>query len=392
MAGLTANGLVIRTQPELVAKLNAALAAAFPGINLDEGPEHQFVNLLAEELAIAWETLQAIYGAAFGNGDGLLLDLFSAITGTLRRSATKSRTPIGGATVNLNAGVTLPAGKVVAVLGVPDAQFQTVAAVTNSGGAATDIPVILEAVKAGPVPAPAVTLTQIVTPFPGWNSVTNSADAIKGRLVADDVELNATRIVELAARGSKSYGAIRAAVAKVANVLSVFVIGNETSVPVGSRPPKSFETLVWDNGAAVDNDVAQAIYDKKPAGIQAYGTTNATAKDEALADFVLGFTRVALLRSYVACTIVLANGADPTGTQAQVKTVLQAKGSTYIVAQKAYESQLRQAILDAVAGVTAVTALTVDTIPVPVASSVTPTYSQIVRIASADVTTTIGAP
>jgi hypothetical protein len=385
-AGLTANGLVIRTQPEIEAKLRATLAAALPGINLDEGPEQQLVSILAEELAIAWETLQTLYGAAFGNGDGLLLDLFAAITGTLRRQATKSRTPVGGATVNLAPGTTLPKGKVAAVLGVPDAQFQLAADVTNGGGAPADVPAIFESVRSGPIAALAGTLTVIVTPFPGWNSVTNTLDAVPGKLIASDTELDATRIIELAGRGRRSYAAIRAAVESVANVLSAFVIGNETMATVAGRPPKSFETVVWDGGAgaATDADIAQSIYDSKPEGILAFGTTTANATTEGGAAFPIGFTRVTALRTFVAATVILAPGADPIGTFAQVAAALAAKGNAYIVAQTAYASQLVQSILDAVPGVVAVLSLTLGAAPSPTGASVVPLYSQIVRISTGD--------
>lgn len=382
-AGLSANGLIIRTQPEIEDKLRATLAAAFPGINLDEGPEQQFVSILAEELAIAWETLQAIYGAAFGGGDGLLLDLFAAITGTIRRQATRSR--IRTATVNLNAGVTLPAGKVASVLGVPDAQFRTTTAVTNASGSPADIPVVFESVQPGPVAAAAGTLTVIVTTFAGWNSVTNAVDADLGKLAADDAELDATRIIELAGRGRESYAAIRAEVTAVLGVLSAFMIGNETMGTVSGRPPKSFETLVWDNGGGAANaDVAQAIYDSKPAGIQAYGLTTANALTEFGTAFPISFTRVTALRTYVSATVVLAPGADPTGTFAQAAAALAAKGSAYIVAQTAYNSQLVQAILDDVPGVVAVIALTLGTAPSPVGGSVVPNYNSIIRISSGD--------
>jgi Baseplate J-like protein len=382
MAGLTSSGLVIRTQPELRDMIRATIAEALPGINLDEGPEQQFIEIVAEKIAENWEALQALYGAAFGQGDGLLLDLFAAITGTARREATKSRVT---ATVNLNAGVTLPRGKVASVAGDPNAQFATVADVTNTSGVAANVSVVLEAVKTGPIAALAGTLTVIVTPSSGWNSITNATDAEKGRLVADDIELAAARLVELAGRGKDSYAAIRAAVSKVAGVISVTVYGNETIGTVSGRPGKSIEVVVWDDGAAADDDIAQAIYDTKPAGISSFGVgSSGTAKTGLQEDFTIDFTRATVLRTYVAATVVLGAGASA----AQIKQALADRSALYVVAQLSYASQLVQAILDALSGVTAVTGLTVGTGSSPVTTLVTPTYAQIVRISTGDVAVT----
>ncbi|MEM9407164.1 MAG: hypothetical protein AAGA81_14090, partial [Acidobacteriota bacterium] len=109
---LTSSGLTVRTQPELEARLVTRLQGAFPGIDFSEGPEQQFVSIVAEELAIAWETLQEVYSSQTEEGaQGVLLEQRAALTGTRRRAATRT---LVAATVNLNAGVTLPAVSTVA--------------------------------------------------------------------------------------------------------------------------------------------------------------------------------------------------------------------------------------------------------------------------------------
>jgi hypothetical protein len=402
MAGLSANGLVIRTQPELQELLEATVRAAIPGIDLSQGPEQQIIGILSEELTLAWETLQAIYRAQGPEASGLALDQVAALTGTTRRAATASRVT---ASVTLAAGATLAAGKVAAVDGDPDAQFASVEAVTNSGASPAAFDVVFECLRTGPIAAPAGLLTVIVTASSGWTAITNATDATLGRDVAGDPELRTQRVVELAAGGLRTVDAIRANVARVDGVISVTVIENSTSVTDGAgRPGKSFEVIVWDGdpAAALDDEIAQAIYDTKPEGILSWGfgadaegvgpTDSGTAIDESGTAFVVGFTRATKLRVYVSLEAVLEDDAVA-GWEAQVKTAVSERADEYVVAERGYVSQLIAAILESedgvrvVPSVKAVTTITMEADdPTPDDASVAPTTRQIIRIASADVT------
>lgn len=387
MAGLTQNGLEIRTQPEIQALLEEALELAFPGANVRAGPLHQLVGILSEELALAWETLQAVYSAAYPEGaSGSLLDQVAALTGTRRRAATRSRVL---ATANLNAGTTLPAGSIAAVEGNPDAQFRTVEAVTNTDPSAANVDVVLEALRTGRVAAPALSLTVIVTPVSGWNSITNAASAELGLEQAEDDELRMQRVIELAGAGRRTLPSIRAALARVEGVRSVQVIENVTSVAdAAGRPPKSFEVVVWDGspGAADDDAVAQAIWDRKPEGIEVadMGGVTGYAETETGATVPVPFTRATELTVHVAATVVLAPGTGAAWVT-QARDVIEARAEEYAVGETAYASQLMCALLDEVPGIVAVTSLTLGTAPAPVGALVAADYDQVIRIAAADV-------
>lgn len=387
MAGLTDAGLEIRTQAEMQTLLEQALDAAFPGTNVRAGVIQSIIGILAEDSALAWEAIQAIYGAAYGDSaTGILLDQVCALTGTTRRAATYSRVT---ATVNLDAGVTLAAGKIAAVAGSPDAQFASVEAVTNSGGAPANVSVIFESLTTGPIAAPAGYLTAIVTPSAGWNSITNVASATLGETVETDAALRLRRVVELAGAGSGTLASIRAAVSRVTDVLSVTAYENTSSIVVDGRPAKSFEIVVYDVlGAASDAEIAQAIYDHKPAGIESYGVADAgaaTADDGTVV--TVDFTRATSLPTYVDAVIVLEPGADGPGVIALAQAAVEARGAAYAVGETAYASQLICALQDVV-GVRAVTSLTVGTIATPVTTSVAATYAQVIQINSTDVDVT----
>jgi uncharacterized phage protein gp47/JayE len=386
MAGLTAEGLEIRTQPEIQEILEEKLAIALPGANVRAGPLHQLVGILSEELALAWESLQAVYSGFSSDASGVLLDQIAELTGTTRRAATRSRVV---ASVNLNAGVTLAAGAIAAVDGDPDAQFRTIADATNGGGTPADVDVELESIATGPVAAPAGTLILIVTPASGWNSITNVADTELGLDIAGDADLRVQRRVELAGPGSRSLGAIRAQVAKVDDVLEVQVQENTSLVTDGDgRPGKSLEVIVWDGdpAGADDDEIAQAILDSKPDGILAHGVVESgTAIDDTGNEVVVAFSRATALRVYVNATVVLEAGVAA-GWEAQAQAAVAARGDEYVVGETAYASQLLCALLE-VPGIVAVTLLTLEPDdPSPDNALVDPAYDEIVRISTGDVT------
>jgi uncharacterized phage protein gp47/JayE len=384
MAGLTSNGLVIRLQPELQALLEAQMIAAFPGLNVRSGPIQQLIGILSEAHAIAWETLQAVYSNGYPDGaEGVFLDQLAALTGTQRRAATKSSVV---ATLNLDDGVTVPAGSLAAVDGNPQAQFTLLADVTNSTGITDDFDGNFECVETGAIAAPAGTLTQIVTPVTGWNSVTNANDAELGRDRAEDPELRLTRQIELAGSGQDSYAAIRAAVSKVVGVLSVQVVGNETlTTDIDGRPGKSVEAIIWDGASVADDDaVSQAIWDEKAAGISAYGATDSgTAVDETGADQTVDFTRGTELLIYVSPTVILKPGTGMDWAT-QIQAAVNARGLEYTVGSDAYASQLTATIQE-LPFIEAVTDLRLGTAPSPTGFSVPTTYRQIIRIPTTNV-------
>jgi uncharacterized phage protein gp47/JayE len=392
MAGLTETGLEIRTQAELQTLLENAVTDAIPGIDLSQGPEHQIIGILAEELAIAWEAIQALYAGLYPDtASGTALDQVAALTGTTRRAPTSSRVT---GTVTLAAFTTLPAGSVAAVNGDPDSQFQTTAAVENATAIETTVDVDLEAIETGPVAAPSGMLTLIVTPVTGWSAITNADAATLGEVVATDAELRTQRVTELAGAGSGTYAALRAQVARVDGVEEVNVYGNETlSTDADGRPGKSFEVVVWDGSpaAAADDAIAQAIWDHKPAGISAHGSVDGTATDADTAEAkTIEFTRATQLRVYVVLEVVLKTGTG-VGWGDEVIAAIVARALEYTVGAKSYASHLSCAVLDDVPGVEAVTSITLGIAPAPVGASVTADYDEIVRVATADVTVTEAA-
>ena len=83
----------------------------------------------------------------------------------------------------------------------------------------------------GPIPVPANSLTDILTPIAGWNSITNFQAGVTGRNTETDAELRARRAASLRVGGSATLEAIRARILQdVPGVTSVIMFENVTMV------------------------------------------------------------------------------------------------------------------------------------------------------------------
>jgi hypothetical protein len=289
---VTANGLQIPTVETLLQEVAEEQRANIdPNLNTTaDDPIGQVNGIFCSHLREAWEALAVAYnGFNPDAAEGFLLESLSALTGTKRKAATKSRF-VGARriTLNLDDGTEVPAGSVVAVAGRPDVRFVTTETAINTSGVVANVAVAAEAEVTGKVYANAGTLTVIATPVSGWNSVTNAQDAEVGEEEESETQLRQRRERELRATGSGTVDAIWADVLAievegVQTVLSASVLENVEDVidPATGLPAHSFEVVVYDGLAHVTpvNTIAQTIWDSKPAGIKPYGSTSGTAKD-----------------------------------------------------------------------------------------------------------------
>lgn len=134
---------------------------------------------------------------------------------------------------------------------------------------------IFDAVIAGATPVPVGTLTIIVTPISGWNSVDNLLIGQIGTDVETDVEFRLRRLNDLAAVNAATLDAIRSRISNdVEGVSQVIVLENRTDiVDSGGRPPHSFEAVVV---GGESQDIGEKIWEVKPAGIATHKNTDPT--------------------------------------------------------------------------------------------------------------------
>ena len=145
------------------------------------------------------------------------------------------------------------------------------------------------AVNLGAVIAPANTINNIDTPVAGWISVNNILAADIGKDIESDTALRLRRRRSVAIAGAGTVTAITANVLQVEGVTNTFVIENEsTGVDAHGRPGKSFETVVE---GGIDSDIGAVLWDRKPVGIETFGTTSQTVTDTAGKQQVVNFSR-----------------------------------------------------------------------------------------------------
>lgn len=350
--GITPQGFVIKRLEDILQGIGDKQRAAF-GSLLDTATETELGQLngtFASGLSECWELLEACYhGFDPDAAADYLLTVLAALTGTERRAAKKSEAEL---TLNIDDGVTVPAGSLVAHSARPDILFETLVDITNSSGITDDFPVDAECTLTGPTVAGAGTLTVIVNAIGGWNSVTNADDAIVGRNIDNDIILRQRREDQLALRGGSTLAAIKADLLDVSanealeDMRSVAVLENTTDGTVDSLPPHSFEVLVDDGDTpTIDDDIiAQIIWDGKPAGIATYGSASGTAIDDNGDSQTVNFSRVTLRPVYI--DIALTTTADfPVGGTDLVKEAIVASGAEYGIADLVIALHLRSQAL-----------------------------------------------
>lgn len=134
-----------------------------------------------------------------------------------------------------------------------------------------------QALTTGPTQAEAGTLTVIVNPVGGLDSVINMVDAVIGRDVETDNALRSRRATTLQSAGAGTPEAIRSRLLNLAGVIDAFVFENQTFVvdPDG-RPAKSFEAVV---SGGVEQEIIDLLWLVKPAGIATFGSVSGTTTD-----------------------------------------------------------------------------------------------------------------
>lgn len=154
--------------------------------------------------------------------------------------------------------------------------------------------------ETGPTVANAYTLTVIDTPISGLDSVRNVEDAILGRDLESDAAYRSRRATELQISRAGPVEAIRANILDLNDdetknpIDSVIVIENtELTTDAGGRPGKSFEAFVYERGLldTRDQEVAEAIFEAKPAGIETWGDISKTVTDSQGFSHTIKFSR-----------------------------------------------------------------------------------------------------
>jgi uncharacterized phage protein gp47/JayE len=146
---------------------------------------------------------------------------------------------------------------------------------------------VYTATKTGPVIVSIGALNEIVNKVNGLNSAVNYASGITGRSVESDTELR----MSLGGRQKQATAnevAIQNEILKVNGVEYARVYSNRDITEVDGRPPKSFEAVVVGGD---EQAIAELIFEKGPAGIQAFGNIVKDVVDSEGFHWGIGFSR-----------------------------------------------------------------------------------------------------
>lgn len=241
--------------------------------NLD--PDTQDGALLAVYAQANYDTNQATIATynAFSplTAQGVGLSSVVKINGIKRKSSSNSQVVVRvdgvvgtiiqggivGDDLNLGTQWALPASVTIPVAGFAD--------------------VTATSIVPGTVTAAAGSLTKILTPTLGWQTVTNAATAVPGLPVESDATLRQRQSRSTALPAETPLEAIFAAVANVPDVGRVAVYENDTDATDNQGIPSHSIAAVVEGGDA--NDVAEAIASKKAPGTGTYGTTSVLVFD-----------------------------------------------------------------------------------------------------------------
>lgn len=317
MTVLTDKGFQRPLYAELVAQAEARAKVLFgDDIETDEKtPLGKFIRLGAQDIAEAYEELESVYNSIFPNtARGASLDRVTVTAGVFRNPAIPAEQQVE---FTGTPGYSIPAGFLVSGNSV---EFHTEQIVTlGEDGKAAATVYATEAGETGNVPVGAI--TEIVNPDAEVDSVKHTALLLAGQDEEVDPALRSRYHAAVLGSGSTTADAIRAAVLRVTSVRSCTVIENSSNVTdSGGRPGGSFECIVFAPDS-LNDAVAQAIFNSKPVGIKAFGTTEVQIKDSSGYKQSICFTHVSNKLIYAKVS-VLTDEEFPADGETQIKTAL----------------------------------------------------------------------
>lgn len=281
---LDKNGFRRPQYAELVASMEAEARARF-GQDVNTRPLTPLgiiIRLFAWFLSLLWQDAEKVYyGDSLKDAEGIQLDRLGPRVGITRLQADYST---GYVTLYGTAGHMEPAGFLVE--SKSGQLYETTEdAYLNAEG--LDIVAIraLDPGSAGNVGAGSITI--ISEPSEDITGVTNAQPTTGGREKETDAEFKARFPQTVAGGGSASVPAIQSALMRVPGVRAATVLENYTNEEREGMPPKSVGAFVLGGDR---QDIAEAVFRYKAAGIEPAGTEEVTVTDLAGNEHLVRFS------------------------------------------------------------------------------------------------------
>jgi uncharacterized phage protein gp47/JayE len=298
---ITASGITAPSFSDILNSYIASFKSIFgQDVYLEpDSQEYQWLAVLATAQNDSNQCLIAIYqGTSPATAQGAFLSNLVKINGLVRKSSSQSTAT-------------------VTIVGVSGTQIINGIVQDSNGNswtlpplvtipAAGGIDVTATAISQGAIAAPAGIINIIGTPTLGWQSVTNSADAVAGEAVETDAQLRQRQSISTALPAQSPLQSILAAVSNIDGVLRSTIYENSTgAVDINGVPAHSI-AIVVDGGDPLA--VAQVIESKKTPGTGTFGSTSVNISDPSGLPVTVNFFNLVDVPIYVTITIRIMPG------------------------------------------------------------------------------------
>lgn len=274
----TLEGLVVPTEPDVLAGVQADYNAAFGG-NLNPAlntPQGQLATSTTAVVSNANSTFAEFVNQVDPDtADGFMQDAIARIYFLTRVPGTPTAVQC---TCSGLFGTVIPVG----------AQAQDTSGniylcqEQGTIGAGGTVSLPFACTVNGPTACPSGTLTVIYQAIPGWDSITNPADGVEGANVESRQQFEYRRQQSVALNSVGSLPSIYAAVFNVPGVIDCYVTDNDTgsTVNTGSTSfPIPARTLYVAATGGAAQDIGNAIWKNKNIGAGYCGNTTVTVTD-----------------------------------------------------------------------------------------------------------------
>ena len=211
-------------------------------------------------------------------------------------------------------------------------------------------PVTFECTTEGAITPAIGDLTDIVTTYAGWDSVSNNVSANTGRLAESDTALRQRWNASLYTRSVGMTDSIASALMALNGVTSAYVYENDSdTTDEDGRPPHSIEAVV--NGGETD-EIGLTIWQKKAAGIDTFGSQSVSINDSQGFPHTINFNRPLVVPIYLNITVTeYPEESLPPNAQAMITEAVLNYGNTLTIGNDVILQRFMGAIYQNVTGI-----------------------------------------
>lgn len=300
----------------------------------------KYIRINVADLDTLYQTLEGVYYARFPNtASGVSLDRLCPFAGITRNAATYARHKV---TLTGTAGATIEAGFEVSNEN-QSAVFHLIDDyVIGDSGTVTAYVDCNEAGNVGNITS--ASINTIVNPSADVESVSGVTLTSAGKNRESDTLLRTRFSQAVSGIGSGTMEAIKGAIMGVNDVDGCTIKENDTDSTVDGIPPHSFECFVLSNDLSVTHSlIGQAIFEKKPLGIKAFGEISVEVADKNGNIHTVSFTKTIRKELYIEINLI-TNDSFPDNGEDIIKTNLVNFLAAFTNGETVYRSSLYNAI------------------------------------------------